>query len=122
MEPRRQTCSTGSESDQFGAWGFPNQRFGISKRISPKHCWPTLSEISDYLRKYRDRRPEVRFGQNSFKSRRAAALSIQLSKNQRLKLSNNRAEESIKPFAIDRKDFLFADTTSGAKSTAIFSL
>ena len=44
-------------------------------------------------------------------------------KDGRLELSNNRAERSIKPFVIDRKNFLFANTSSGAKSSAvIFSL
>jgi transposase len=41
----------------------------------------------------------------------------------RLEISNNRAEVSIKPFVIDRKNFLFANTPRGAKSSAvIFSL
>ena len=41
----------------------------------------------------------------------------------RLELSNNRAERSIKPFVIDRKNFLFANTPRGAKGSAvIFSL
>lgn len=40
-----------------------------------------------------------------------------------LELSNNRVERSIKPFVIDRKNFLFANTPRGAKSSAvIFSL
>ena len=44
-------------------------------------------------------------------------------KDDRLELSNNRAERSIKPFVIDRKNFLFANTPSGATSSAlIFSL
>ena len=44
-------------------------------------------------------------------------------KDGRLELSNNRAERSIKPFVIDRKNFLFAKTPSGAKSSVvIFSL
>ena len=44
-------------------------------------------------------------------------------KDGRLELSNNRAERSIKPFVIDRKNFLFANTPSGAESSAvIFSL
>lgn len=44
-------------------------------------------------------------------------------KDGRLELSNNRAERSMKPFVIDRKNFLFANTPSGAKSSAvIFSL
>lgn len=41
----------------------------------------------------------------------------------RLEISNNRAERSIKPFVMGRKNWLFANTTSGADSSAvIFSL
>lgn len=41
----------------------------------------------------------------------------------RLELDNNRAERSIKPFVIDRKNFLFANTPKGATGSAvIFSL
>jgi hypothetical protein len=36
-----------------------------------------------------------------------------------LEISNNRAERSIKPFVIDRKNFLFANTPRGAKASAI---
>ena len=44
-------------------------------------------------------------------------------KDDRLELSNNRAERRIKPFVIDRKNFLFANTPKGAKGSAImFSL
>lgn len=41
----------------------------------------------------------------------------------RLEISNNRAELSIKPFVINRKNFLFANTPGGAQGSAvIFSL
>ena len=41
----------------------------------------------------------------------------------RIELSNNRAERSIKPFVISRKNFLFANTANGAKGSAVmFSL
>ena len=41
----------------------------------------------------------------------------------RLEISNNRAERSIKPFVIARKNFLFANTPNGAQASAImFSL
>lgn len=44
-------------------------------------------------------------------------------KDGRLELSNNRAERSIKPFVISRKNFLFANTPRGAQSSAVvFSL
>jgi transposase len=36
-----------------------------------------------------------------------------------LEISNNRAERSIKPFVIDRKNFLFANTARGAKASAV---
>lgn len=37
----------------------------------------------------------------------------------RCEISNNRAERSIKPFVIGRKNFLFANTQRGAKASAI---
>jgi hypothetical protein len=37
----------------------------------------------------------------------------------RLELSNNRAERSIKPFVIGRKNWLFADSVKGARSSAV---
>ena len=41
----------------------------------------------------------------------------------RLELSNNRAERSIKPFVMGRKNWLFANTTGGAQASAmIYSL
>jgi Transposase and inactivated derivatives len=41
----------------------------------------------------------------------------------RIELSNNRAERSIKPFVISRKNFLFANTAKGAQGSAVmFSL
>ncbi|MFI3228235.1 MAG: transposase, partial [Clostridia bacterium] len=44
-------------------------------------------------------------------------------KDGRLELSNNRAERSIKPFVIDRKNFFFANTPEGAQGSAVmFSL
>ena len=40
-------------------------------------------------------------------------------KDGRLEISNNRAERSIKPFVIDRKNFLFANTPKGAVRSAV---
>lgn len=39
--------------------------------------------------------------------------------NGRLELSNNRAERSIKPFVMGRKNWLFANTPTGAQSSAV---
>jgi transposase len=38
----------------------------------------------------------------------------------RLEISNNRAERSIKPFTIGRKNWLFSDTVGGAKASSIY--
>lgn len=38
----------------------------------------------------------------------------------RLEISNNRAERSIKPFVIGRKNWLFSNTPTGAKASAIY--
>ncbi len=37
----------------------------------------------------------------------------------RLEITNNLAERSIKPFVIDRKNFMFSNTPNGAQSTAV---
>ncbi len=40
-------------------------------------------------------------------------------KDGRLELSNNRAERAIKPFVIGRRNWLFTNTPAGADSSAI---
>ena len=40
-------------------------------------------------------------------------------KDGRLEIDNNRAERSIKPFVIGRKNFLFASTPRGAQGSDI---
>ncbi|MEG0936209.1 MAG: transposase, partial [Clostridia bacterium] len=40
-------------------------------------------------------------------------------KDGRLEISNNRAERSMKPFVMGRKNFLFANTPGGATTSAI---
>ena len=37
----------------------------------------------------------------------------------RLEIDNNRSERAIKPFVIGRKNWLFANTVRGAKSSAV---
>lgn len=64
--------------------------------------------------KFRD---GIVFSRNQEKSLRAFML------DDRLQCNNNAAERSIKPFVISRKNFLFCNTPSGARATAIaFSL
>jgi transposase len=44
---------------------------------------------------------------------------IRVLEDGRLELSNNRAERSIKPFVMGRKNWLFANTPAGAQSSAV---
>jgi len=63
------------------------------------------------------------------KSKLGQALSYALSQRKylerylldgRLEISNNRAERSIKPFVIGRKNWLFSNTACGAKTSAMY--
>jgi transposase len=38
----------------------------------------------------------------------------------RVEISNNRAERSIKPFVIGRKNWIFANTPNGARASAVY--
>lgn len=38
----------------------------------------------------------------------------------RLEISNNRAERSIKPFVVGRKNWLFSNTPNGARASAVY--
>jgi transposase len=38
----------------------------------------------------------------------------------RLEISNNRAENSIRPFVMGRKNWLFSDTPGGARASAVY--
>lgn len=76
--------------DEFFAWGYTRTASKKSK----------LGEALTYLRN------------------NTAQLSAYLYDG-RLEISNNLAERSIKPFVIDRKNFLFANTPKGAGASAV---
>ena len=50
---------------------------------------------------------------------RRSSLSRRYLEDGRLELSNNRAERSIKPFVMGRKNWLFANTPGGAQASAV---
>ena len=60
-------------------------------------------------------RTEVRLGQDSALS----SGTVTLSGGRQAGILNNRAERSIKPFVMGRKDFLFCDTPGGPRSSAV---
>ena len=73
--------------------------------------------------KYQKRRTEVQAGDLAELSEEQWTELNAYLQDGRIELSNNRAERSIKPFVISRKNFLFANTPGGARCSAIlFSL
>lgn len=76
--------------DEFKAWLNQNNASGKSKT---GEALTYMRNQWDYLIKYID--------------------------DGRLEISNNRAERSIKPFVIGRKNFLFANTPAGARTSAV---
>ena len=73
--------------------------------------------------KYQKRRTEVQAGDRAELSEEQWTELNAYLQDGRIELSNNRAERSIKPFVISRKNFLFANTPGGARCSAIlFSL
>lgn len=98
----------------------PEARLQLRKEKAP----PVLEEIERRLTENRDKVPP--------KSKLGGALGyladewdglVQFLKDGRVALSNNRVENFIRPFALGRKNWLFADTVAGAQaSAALYSL
>jgi transposase len=63
--------------------------------------------------------PKCKYGQAVNYSYNQKKKLMNVLKDGRLELSNNRAERSIKPFVIGRKNWLFTNTPQGADSSAI---
>ena len=81
---------------------------------------PILTEFNAWLKKQRQHTlPKSAFGQAiNYCLNQWEELNHYLLDG-RLEIDNNRAERSIKPFVIGRKNFLFSNTQRGAKGSAI---
>ncbi len=133
-----QALKTLSEKDREGTNALRGKRycdklFAIEKKLtdcSPDERYkkrlelakPVLDEYHNWLLSFGD------IGKNLF----GKAVNYSLSQwkylenyllDGRLEISNNRTERTVKPFVIDRKNFLFSNTPRGAKASAVvFSL
>ena len=100
--------------------------FYILPNIEEDQTWP--GKTSGFLRyragiNRRDAAPKSKLGIALIYLKNQWPTLIVYLEDGRIELSNNRAERSIKPFVISRKNFLFANTPGGAQSSAvIFSL
>ena len=79
---------------------------------------PVLKEMYDWVFKLKDG-PKSLIGKAAHYTRKYWPYLTTYLQDGRLEISNNRAERSIKPFVMGRKNFLFANVPKGAESSAI---
>ena len=122
------------ESDQegsnaLGGKRYCDQLFSIEKeleKLSPesrfeerqKQAKPVLDEYLSWL-KAQKAAPKCALGKAVYYSLDQWQYLERYLEDGRLEISNNRAERSIKPFVIDRKNFLFVNTPRGATGSAV---
>ena len=122
-----------NSSQAHKGWAYCNQLFVLEdklKKCSPeerytqrqKRARPVLDAFWRWLER-RNAAPQSTFGKAIHYMKEQWPYLLAYLEDGRLEISNNRAERSIKPFVIDRKNFLFANTPGGAQGSAIiFSL
>jgi transposase len=108
-----------------------NQLFAIDRELKLKSPEERLAvrnlrsrPIVEELRKWLDDiapsvLPKSLFGMAVNYGRQQWPKLVRFLEDGRIELDNNRAERSIKPFVIGRKNWLFANTPRGAKASAI---
>ncbi len=112
-------------------FAFCNKLFNQEKR------WKELTPEDRYIKRQEEMKPVLDAYLVWLKEMKKAALPksklgdavrytlnlwpkvITILEDGRLELSNNRAERLVKPFVINRKNFLFSKTPKGAQSSAI---
>jgi len=110
---------------------YCNQLFAIEKRaesmtaeerhaLRQKESKPTLEAFFEWMDTYSPNPlPQSLLGKAFTYAQNQKKYLLAFLTDGRIELSNNRAERSIKPFVIGRKNWLFCNTPGGAKSSAI---
>ena len=83
-----------------------------------KLAGPILQEFHDWIFRLNDA-PKSLLGKAAHYAREHWPWLVNYLLDGRLEISNNRAERSIKPFVMGRKNFLFANVPRGAEASAI---
>ena len=89
------------------------------KEKRSEYAAPILKELYDWVLQV-NAAPKSLLGKALLYTRKQWPWLIGYLKDGRLEISNNRAERSIKPFVMGRKNFLFANTPGGAQGSAIY--
>ncbi len=81
---------------------------------------PLLNELKEWLDKTLDQvAPKTAIGKAVEYTLRQWKKLVRFCDSGELSIDNNRAERAIKPFVIGRKNWLFSNTSSGARASAI---
>lgn len=93
-------------------------------RVRQQRSRPVVEEFRKWLDSIAaDILPKSLFGTAVHYARHQWPKLVRFLENGRIELSNNRAERSIKPFVIGRKNWLFSNTPRGARASAtIYSI
>lgn len=110
---------------------FCNELFQMERKlkdVSPEerytqrleHSQPILEAFSAWLREQTPKvLPKSSLGQAIKYCRNQWDRLVVFQEDGRLEIDNNRAERSIRPFVVGRKNWIFSNTAKGAKSSAI---
>jgi len=124
-----------TDSKEAVGLAYCNQLFAIEKKaesmtpekrreVRQKESQPILEEFYRWIEtSWGDTLPQSLLGKAFTYAQNQKKYLLAFLADGRIEISNNRAERSIKPFVIGRKNWLFCNTPGGAKSSAaIYSL
>ena len=92
------------------------KRSANSGRAGQSRCWTLCSHGR---KKNESDAAEVCLGKALHYLKEQRPYLVRYLEDGRLEISNNRAERSIKPFVMGRKNWLFANTPAGARASAV---
>ena len=93
----------------------PENRFKERERVSK----PLVDEFFNWI-KHLNALPNTLLGKAVHYAQSQRKYLERYLLDGRLEISNNRAERSIKPFVIGRKNWLFSNTPNGARASAMY--
>ena len=89
------------------------------KKMRDQYAKPIMDELHDWVFRLNASTKSL-LGKAAHYTREQWPYLVAYLEDGRLEISNNRAERAIKPFVMGRKNFLFANTPRGAKTSAIY--
>ena len=115
----KQFCDRLFELEREFAQLPPDDNFQARHQARVKYSKPVMEEFFDWAAKL-PALPKTALGQAVRYALDQRLWLENVLLDGRLEISNNRAERSIKPFVIGRKNWLFNNTPNGATASAIF--